>query len=174
MMRQYAGNRIGLSVVGVVLLGGGAYTFLRGTGRLPQAKEARVLDIDVAAYLAAHPWISWAGALALVLAAMVTVRWLLMALGWGRLGHRSGTGTALLCVGLKDMEGISRTKVRVVGGDRMRIAVTCPATADVGALVGKLDKEIVGRIRRDVGAEGMGALVRLHVRRGPANPRRGS
>ncbi|MEV4161732.1 hypothetical protein [Nonomuraea dietziae] len=164
-MRQYAGNRIGLAVVGFVLLSGGAYAFLRGSGRLSQAKDAKVLSFDVAAYLAAHPWISWVGALALVMAAMVATRWLLMALGWGRFGHRSGTGTALLCVGLKDVEGISRTKVRLVGADRMRISVTCPSNADVGAVVGKLDREIVGRIRRDVGDDGMGALVRLHVRR---------
>ncbi|MFE3453157.1 hypothetical protein ACFXJ8_29965 [Nonomuraea sp. NPDC059194] len=165
MMRPYSGNRIGLGVVGALLLGAGAYAYLRGAGLLGRGRNARVLGDDVTGYVAAHPWILWGIALALVLAAMLATRWLFKALGWGRLGHRSGTGTALLCVGLKDVDGIGRTSVRVVDQDRLRMAVTCPATADVGAVVTKLDREIVGRVRRDVGDNDMGAIVRVHVRR---------
>ncbi|MET9342885.1 hypothetical protein ACWENQ_28385 [Nonomuraea sp. NPDC004354] len=164
-MRQYGGNRIGLGVVGGVLLGLGGYAYLRGGGELGTRRNARVLEDDVAGYVAAHPWVSWLLALVLVFAALLALRWLLIALGWGRLGNRSGTGTALLCVGLKDVDGISRTAVRVVGQDRLRIAVTCPALADVGAVVTKLNREVVGRVRRDVGVDDMGAIVRVHVRR---------
>ncbi|MEU7001381.1 hypothetical protein [Nonomuraea sp. NPDC046570] len=172
-MRQYTGNRVGLAVVGAILLGAGAYTFLRGTGTLPaQPKGARILRPGLAAYLAQHPWACWAAALVLVLLAMLALRWLLMAAGWGRIGSRDGTGTALLCVGLKDVEGVGRTRVRVVGKQRLRLAVTCPPAADVGAVAGRLDREVVGRIRREVGDDEMGALVRLHVRRsGPVSTR---
>ncbi|WP_431896657.1 hypothetical protein [Nonomuraea sp. bgisy101] len=164
-MRQYSGNRIGLGVVGAVLLGAGVYAYLRGGGELGKGRNTMVLEADLDGFVAAHPLISWGLALALVLAAMLATRWLFMALGWGRLGNRSGTGTALLCVGLKDVDGISRTSVRVVGEDRLRLAVTCPVTADVGAVVTKLDREIVGRVRRDIGEDDMGAIVRVHVRR---------
>ncbi|MEU7894729.1 hypothetical protein AB0B45_17940 [Nonomuraea sp. NPDC049152] len=164
-MRQYSGNRIGLGVVGAVLLGVGGYAYLRGAGALGKGRNARVLEADLTGYVAAHPWIAWGLALVLVLIAMLTTRWLFMALGWGRLGSRSGTGTALLCVGLKDVDGISRTSVRVVGEDRLRLAVTCPSVADVGAVVTKLNRELVSRVRRDIGDDDMGAIVRVHVRR---------
>ncbi|MFI6791063.1 hypothetical protein ACIBG4_27410 [Nonomuraea sp. NPDC050383] len=166
-MRQYAGNRVGLAVVGAVLVLLGAYAWLRADDRLSGlSPRAKVLPEQTAQIVAAQSWTLWAAALGLMLLGLVSLRWLLLCLGWGRRGVRSGTGTAMLCVGLKDVDGLSRTGVRVVGdGDHLRIAVTCAPSADVGAMVGKLDKEIVGRIRREVRDDDTGAVVRLHVRR---------
>lgn len=166
-MRQYAGNRIGLAIVGALLLLAGGYGWLRGRGELPgQPSRTKVLPERIAEAIAEQPWALWLVALVMVLLALVTLRWLVICLGWGRRGFRSGTGTAMLCVGLKDVEGLSRAGVRVVGdGARLRIAVTCPSTADVGAMAGKLDRDIVGRIRREVCDDEVGTIVRLHVRR---------
>ncbi|MEU8247605.1 hypothetical protein [Nonomuraea sp. NPDC048916] len=166
-MRQYTGNRIGLAVVGTLMLAIGGYAWMRGQDRLPGlASRAKVLPERTAQSIADQPWALWLAALGLILLALVTLRWLLVCLGWGRLGTRSGTGTAMLCVGLKDIEGLTRAAVRVMGnGSRLRISVTCPASADAGAMVGKLDREIVGRIRREVRDDDLGTLVRLHVRR---------
>ncbi|GGO73943.1 hypothetical protein [Nonomuraea cavernae] len=166
-MRQYTGNRIGLAVVGALMLVIGGYAWARGQDRLPGLpSRAKVLPERVAELIAERPWALWLLALTLVLLALVTLRWLLISLGWGRLGARSGTGTAMLCVGLKDIEGLTRAGVRVMGnGARLRVSVTCPAAADVGAMVGKLDREIVGRIRREVQDDELDTLVRLHVRR---------
>ncbi|MEV0594160.1 hypothetical protein [Nonomuraea cavernae] len=166
-MRQYAGNRIGLAVVGALMLLIGGYAWARGQDRLPGLPaRARVLPERVTELIAERPWALWLLALTLVLLALVSLRWLLISLGWGRLGTRSGTGTAMLCVGLKDIEGLTRAGVRVMGnGSRLRVSVTCPAAADVGAMVGKLDREIVGRIRREVQDDELDTLVRLHVRR---------
>ncbi|MFI6500963.1 hypothetical protein [Nonomuraea typhae] len=166
-MRQYTGNRIGLAVVGAFLLVAGIYAYLRGQDRLPGlAPRAKVLPDAGTEAVAANPWLSWGIALTLLALALVSLRWLLMCLGWGRRGARTGMGTAMLCVGLKDVEGLSRAGVRIVGeADRLRVSLACPATADVGAVVGKLDREIVGRIRREVVGEDLGAVVRLHVRR---------
>ncbi|HEX4811363.1 MAG TPA: hypothetical protein VFV66_01225 [Nonomuraea sp.] len=164
-MRQYAGNRIGLAVVGGTLLALGAYAWLRGHERflgLPQ--NAKILPPQVSRALAAEAWPLWALALALVLLSTVCLRWLLRGLGWGRRGARDGTGTAMLFVGLKGVEGLGRAGVRV-GEDGLRVTVTCPAAADVGSVVSKLDQDIVGRIRRELRDDEAPAVVRLHVRR---------
>jgi hypothetical protein len=162
-MRQYSGNRIGLTVVGFVLLGLGAYVWLRGTHLTPRA---RVLPGRLADSVAANPWALWLVALAFVLLTLVCLRWLLLAAGWGRVGQRTETGAAMLTVGLKDVDGVTATSVRVVGDvDRLRIGITCRASADVGSIVGKLDRELAGKIRREVCDNELGTLVRLHVRK---------
>jgi hypothetical protein len=166
-MRQYTGNRVGLAVVGGLLLAAGAYAWLRGHDKLPGLpSRAKVLPEHAAQAVAEQPWALWLVALVLLVLALVTLRWLLLGLGWGRYGARSGTGTAMLCVGLKDVDGLTRAGVRVVGdAARLRIGLTCPSTADVGSVVAKLDREIVGRIRREVRDDDLGAVVRIHVRR---------
>ncbi|MEV0163751.1 hypothetical protein ACGFJC_30420 [Nonomuraea fuscirosea] len=164
-MRRYTGNRVGLAVVGATLLGLGIYAWLRGEDRfLGLPPGARVLPAPAYRTLAEEPWPLWFLALGLMLLALVSLRWLLLCLGWGRRGTPNGTGTAMLFVGLKGVEGLGRAGVRVAD-DGLRIALTCPAAADVGAVVGKLDGDIVGRIRREVRDDETPAVVRLHVRR---------
>ncbi|MFI6604615.1 hypothetical protein ACIBHX_51050 [Nonomuraea sp. NPDC050536] len=166
-MRQYSGNRIGLAVVGGVLLAVGTFGYLRGLDHLPGlSPRGKILPERTAQLAADHSWVLWVGALGMLLLSLVCLRWLLLCLGWGRRGTRTGTGTALLCIGLKEIEGINRAGVRVVGeDDRLRVALTCPAAADVGAVVGKLEGDLVGRIRREVSNGELGAVVRVHVRR---------
>ncbi|WP_433438744.1 hypothetical protein [Nonomuraea sp. CA-141351] len=163
-MRQYTGNRMGLAIVGGTLLSLGTYAWLRGHDRffdLPAT--AKVLSAQTRKALD-EPWTLWALALSLVLLALLSLRWLLLSLGWGRRGAQNGTGTAMLFVGLKNVEGLGRAQVRV-GEHSLRIGLTCPAAADVGAVVSKLDQEIVGRIRREIRNDDAGTVVRLHVRR---------
>ncbi|MGR6923222.1 hypothetical protein ACU635_53965 [[Actinomadura] parvosata] len=164
-MRQYAGHRVGLAAVGATLLGAGVYAWLRGHDRffgLPPT--AKLLPAPAHKALAEDPWPLWFLALGLLLLAMMTLRWLLVGLGWGRRGTHNGTGTAMLFVGLKGVDGLSRAGVRVAE-DGLRIGLSCPAAADVGAVVGKLDQDIVGRIRREVRDDETPTVVRLHVRR---------
>ncbi|WP_449066437.1 hypothetical protein [Planomonospora algeriensis] len=117
-MRPYLGNRIGLTVTGLVLAGAGAYGVLRGLGEIPgQAAGAPVLDPGLPARLAEDPGAGWLAALVLVVLGLVSVRWLLRSLGWGRRGRRSETGIAMLGVALKEVEGLSRVRVRTVEGD---------------------------------------------------------
>ncbi|MEU6718166.1 hypothetical protein ABZ897_42435 [Nonomuraea sp. NPDC046802] len=164
-MRQYTGNRVGLAVVGGTLASLGIYAWLRGHDRffdLPP--NARVLPAHTTRSLSEEPWPLWGLALGLLLLSLVSLRWLLLCLGWGRRGAHNGTGTAMLFVGLKGVDGLSRTGVRV-GEDALRITLTCPSAADVGAVVNKLDQDIVGRIRREIRDDEAGTVVRLHVRR---------
>ncbi|NBE92477.1 hypothetical protein FE391_03085 [Nonomuraea sp. KC401] len=164
-MRQYAGNRIGLAVVGAVLAALGTYAWLRGEDRLSGLPaKGRVAPAQLHRTLAEEPWSLWLLAFALVLLSLVSLRWLLLCLGWGRRGTPNGTGTAMLFVGLKNVEGLGKARVRV-GDDGLRISVTCPSEADMGAVVGKLDQDIVGRIRREIRDDEMSTVVSLHVRR---------
>ncbi|WP_345397794.1 hypothetical protein [Nonomuraea salmonea] len=59
-MRQYAGNRVGLAVVGAILLALGGYAWLRGQDRffdLPPG--AKVLPAAARKTLAEEPWPLW-------------------------------------------------------------------------------------------------------------------
>ncbi|MET7332839.1 hypothetical protein [Nonomuraea sp. NPDC005650] len=164
-IRQYAGNRVGLAIVGGTLLGLGAYAWLRGHGRffdLPAA--TRILPAPTRRVLADEPWPLWVLALSFLLLTLVSLRWLLLSLGWGRRGAHNGTGTAMLFVGLKGVEGLGRSAVRVAENG-LHVTLTCPSTADVGAVVSKLDHDIVGRIRREISDDDASTVVRLHVRR---------
>jgi hypothetical protein len=166
-MRQYAGNRIGLAVVGGLLLALGAYAWLRCHDKLPGlSPRTKLLPDRTAQAIADQPWALWLAALVMLALALTTLRWLLLCLGWGRRGSRTGTGTAMLCIGLKDVPGLTRVSARVVGdAARLRITLACPASTDVGSVVSKLDREIVGRIRREVRDDEVGTVVRIHVRR---------
>ncbi|NRQ35241.1 hypothetical protein HII36_25940 [Nonomuraea sp. NN258] len=165
MMRQYAGNRIGLAVVGGILLAAGTLAWLRGHDRLfGLAPHAKILPAQLTRPIAEEPWPLWLLALVLLLTALTALRWLLISLGWGRRGTREDTGTAMLFVGLKGVDGLSKAGVRA-GEDGVRIAVTCPPAADVGAVVGKLDQDVVGKIRREIRDDEAATVVRLHVRR---------
>ena len=164
-MRQYTGNRIGLAVVGGPGAGAGGAAGPRAHGRfLGLPPNAKVLPAPAAHALTDAAWPLWALALALLLLALTALRWLLLCLGWGRRGAHNGTGTAMLYVGLKSVDGLSKAKVRL-GSDGLRLALTCPAATDVGAVVGKLDQDVIGRIRRELRDDETPALARLHVRR---------
>ncbi|WP_125631524.1 hypothetical protein [Nonomuraea sp. WAC 01424] len=171
MMRQYAGNRVGLALVGLTLLGAGGYAWLRGQGRLfDLPRNAKVLPAELARTLAEDPWTLWLLAFALLILSMLALRWLLLSVGWGRRGVANGTGTAMLCVGLKGVDGLGRAGVRFADNG-LRVHLTCPSDADVGAVVSKLDQDIVGRVRREVRDDETPAVVRVHVRRQRAERR---
>lgn len=164
-MRPYRGNRVGLAVVGLALAAAGLYGFLRGEGRLPWPRGERLLPRGLPAHAAEHPWAGWVAALLLTALALLSIRWLIRAVGLGRWGSRSGSATAMLGVALKEIEGLSRIRVRWVKCDRLRISVTCGPSSDLAKLVARLNRDAVGKVRRTVGDDDLGAVVRLHVGR---------
>ncbi len=160
-MRSHLGDRIGLALVGLALVGGGVIAlWLRD--RRP---AAAVLDPRIPPFLTAHPWIvPAAGALCAVIA-IVATRWLVLSTGWGRRGVRTGAGTAVLGVGLGEVDGVTGVRVRQVGERRLRASITCDPSCDPGRIVSLLDRETASRVRCSVGLPEAPVVVRLHVRR---------
>lgn len=157
-MRSHLGNRIGLGMVGLALLGGGIFALDAGRKR----PEERAVTLSCCAD---SVWLRSAGAVFAILLAVVATRWLLVALGWGRLGARTGSGVATLGVALKGAESIAKMQVRVVRARRMRIAITFMPDADPGEVITRLDHEAVSRVRGVVGPPDLPTMVRMHVRR---------
>ena len=163
-MRSHLGDRIGLAVVGLALVGTGIVALLLRARR----PGIPIFDPRITMFIGAHPWVVPAAAALSATVALVATRWLVLSSGWGRWGSRTGSGTAMLGVGLKGLDGVSGLRVRQEGERRLRISITCDPDADPGPLISRLDREAVARVRRSVGLSAAPVLVRLHVRRRPA------
>ncbi|MCT9929152.1 hypothetical protein N5079_02840 [Planotetraspora sp. A-T 1434] len=158
-MRPHVGNRIGIALVGLALLAGGVCALA------VREDHPKVRLAELGAFFAQNAWARPLAAAVAMLLALITTRWLLVALGWGRCGSRTGTGTAMLGVALKGIEGVGRIQVRLVGDKRMRVSVSLLRRADLHEVIGRLDGQAISRVRGAVDREGLPALVRVHVRR---------
>ncbi|MBX6387292.1 MAG: hypothetical protein IRZ07_30670 [Microbispora sp.] len=157
-MRPRMGNRVGLCLVGLALIAGG-FGLLTAARRRPGTVllDASVVD--------GKPWaLPLLGGAAMLLA-LVATRWLVLALGWGRVGSRTGAGIAMLGVALKGIDGIGRISVRLVRDGRLRVSVSLQRSADLRQVIRRLDESAISRVRRAVGRDDALAVVRLHVRR---------
>jgi hypothetical protein len=152
------GNRIGIGVAGLALLGGGMYVLHAGRERPGQPAVTLSCCAD-------SLWLRSAGAVLAMLLALVATRWLLVALGWGRRGRRVGSGVAMLGVALQGSDSIAKMQVRMVREHRMRIGITFAPDADPGDVIAQLDRQAVSRVRGAVGRGDVPTLVRLHIRR---------
>ncbi|GIH70597.1 hypothetical protein [Sphaerimonospora thailandensis] len=158
-LRSHLGNRVGIGLVGLALVGGGGYVM---SVRLDRPHDP---VMDLASLTAGRPW-AWplAAGVALLLALAAT-RWLLSALGWRRCGSRTASGIAMLGVALRGVDGIAGIKVRIVGERRMRVSLSLRPEADLPEVVARLDRSAISRARGAVGLPDLPAVARLHVRR---------
>jgi hypothetical protein len=154
------GNRLGIGLVGLTLLAGGGYALYTSRER----PWLRVLAVG--GCCTDGLWLRSAGAALALLFALLVTRWLLVALGWGRLGRRAAAGVAMLGVALQAAENIVKMRVRLVPERRIRIAITFAPDADPVDVIARLDREAVSRVRGVVGHDDLPAMVKLHVRRG--------
>ncbi|MEU8056373.1 hypothetical protein ACFYOK_18465 [Microbispora bryophytorum] len=162
-MRPRWGNRVGLLLVGLALVAGGLGLLTAVRGRPGVALiDASVVDGRMAD---GKPWALPLLAGAAMVLALVATRWLFLALGWGRVGSRTGAGIAMLGVALKGIDGIGHISVRLVRDGRVRISVSLRRSADLRQVIRRLDESAISRVRRAVGRDDALAVVRLHVRR---------
>ncbi|WP_066373422.1 hypothetical protein [Herbidospora mongoliensis] len=159
-MRTPIGDRVGLAVVGFVLVTGGNYVLF--------ASDARAAyKIGELAAFTAHPWARSVAAALVVLLVFVTARWLICSMGVGQDGARHGYGTATLAIALKDLPGVDKISVRAVGEEKLRVSVRCMPGAPLDEIVSRVDTEAVSRVRGAAGRDALfPVLVTLHVRRG--------
>ncbi|MEW9533021.1 hypothetical protein [Microbispora sp. NPDC049125] len=157
-MRPHLGNRVGIGLVGLALVAGGAFALSAAHDR-PNA-----LMVDLA-FFGRNAWAPPLAAGVAILLALTATRWFVGALGWGRFGSRTGAGIAMLGVALKGVEGIGKISVRVVGDRRIRVALSLRPGADLHEVIKRLDGSAISRVRRAVERPGLPTLVRLHVRR---------
>ncbi|GAB1820774.1 hypothetical protein [Herbidospora sp. RD11066] len=160
VLRTPIGDRVGLAVVGFVLVTGGNYVLF--------ASDARATyKIGELAAFTAQPWARSVAAALVVLLVFVTARWLICSMGVGQDGVRHGYGTATLAIALKDLPGVDKISVRAVGEEKLRVSVRCLPGAPLDEIVSRVDTEAVSRVRGAAGRDGLfPVLVTLHVRRG--------
>ncbi|MBP2705267.1 hypothetical protein JOL79_15735 [Microbispora sp. RL4-1S] len=162
-MRPHLGNRVGIGVVGLVLVAGAVWALAVRDAR----PAARIVDLGLVdpGFFVRNAWAPPLAAGVAMLVALTATRWLAVALGWGRCGSRTGAGTAMLGVALKGVEGVGRIQVRLVAGRRIRASVSLRPEADLHEVIRRLDESAASRVRRAVEGDTLPALVRLHVRR---------
>lgn len=152
--RTARGNRIGLAIVGTVLLLAGAGALLRGLDLLPDLlgeAEEPVTNESTRDFVADQDWFWPAVAAALIVLALLCLRWLLVqtrtgALGTLRLEPDGGRGTTrmparTLAGAIEDDLGrspyLSRPRATLTGSrtsPRLRVAASVDPAADPTAV----------------------------------------
>ncbi len=160
VLRTPIGDRIGLAVVGFVLVTGGNYVLF--------ASDARAAyKIGELAAFTAHPWARSVAAALVVLLVFVTARWLVCSMGVGQDGVRHGFGTATLAIALEDLPGVDKISVRAVGRRTSGSRYAASPAPPLDEIVSRVDTEAVSRVRGAAGRDQLfPVLVTLHVRRG--------
>lgn len=178
--RTARGNRLGLAIVGVILLAAGAFALARGFGliaRLPAGEPV----LSTAERRMAHTtaWFWWAAAGVAVIVLLLALRWLLVQ------GRSSKINTLRLDAGpdgetrmpsrvvtravehdAEDTPGIVRAHA-VLAGSRARPTLRLDLTADDRADWPRLRQDVAGRVRDHLAAglelDGLPTVVRVRM-----------
>ena len=178
--RTARGNRIGLVVVGLVLLAAGAYALARGVAVRPEllgSAHAPLTDQHVRRYPTSQSWFWPVVAGVTVMIALLALRWLAVqartdAVGDITLETRPRRGTTRLPAqaltdALEDDLTASPYVQRVnailsgsAAARRLAVTVTLTTGSDP-ATVAQRTSQALGRLRQALDAEGLEATVRL-------------
>lgn len=161
--RTARGNRLGLVIVGVILLAAGAFALGRGLGliaRLPA--DEPILSMAERRMAHTTPWFWWAAAAVAIVVLLLALRWLLVQ------GRSSKINTLRLDGGpdgdtrmpsrvvtravehdVEDTPGIVRAHA-ALAGSRSRPTLRLDLTADDRADWPRLRQDVAGRIRDDL------------------------
>lgn len=161
-------NRVVLTLLGLALLAAGALGLCLGAGVFESrgATEA-VLPQTVSTFPDGRPWFWWAVVGALVLIAVLALLWLLAQLKTDRTsrldrttdardGYTKLRASALTnavedeVVGIAGVTGAS-ADVREHGGQHVYLRVGLNDSADLAAVRGRLEDEVVAHLREGVG-----------------------
>lgn len=192
--RTARGNRIGLSLAGLVLLAGGGYLLARSLGAFgaQQAADPVYPDSAVDWVHAARPWLWLTIAALAVVVGILALRWLLVQLRSDSLGRvvvdsdrtsEPGSGRADLptqaiagAVGreIDTYPGISRVHAGLTGRPdepELRLRITVDPDADLAMVRRRITGEAIRNARTALDAEQLPTRLQLIVGR-RARPRR--
>ncbi|MEU3020768.1 MULTISPECIES: alkaline shock response membrane anchor protein AmaP [unclassified Nocardiopsis] len=186
--RSARGNRLGLVIVGVVLLAAGLAALAAGQGLLGGELAATPLLGDRVNEVLAQRWVPYAAVAVAFVAGFLALRWLLvqgMNDTVGRLhldhddsGHvemTEGAARGALEQEVSDYPGVRRARARLTeSGDRphLRLALTLEDDADVAGVWRRVRSEAIANLRGALELDQVPAVIRMSMTAPAKNPRR--
>lgn len=178
--RTARGNRIGLAVVGLILLAAGAYVLARGLAVRPEllgSAHAPLTDHDVRSYPASESWFWPVVAVVTVMITLLALRWLAVQARTDAVGDialetspRRGTTrlpAQVLTDALEDdltaspyVQRVNATLTGPAAARRLAVTVTATTGSDP-ATVAQRTSQAIERLRQALDAENVQATVRL-------------
>jgi hypothetical protein len=172
-------NRIGLALVGLLLIAGGAAALARALG-LWGSKSTPLLEGWLRNYPETHSWFWPAVAAGACVLALLGVAWLLAQARSEKIsglsfdsGEEDGTttvsakaATSALEEEITELPGVQRVRARLLGDGRhprLMLTVTYGAQADLGTLRRGIANGAVARLRGALELESLPTAVRLRL-----------
>lgn len=178
--RTARGNRLGLIIVGVLLLAAGVFVLARGLGMLPGLPAGEPV-LSAAERQMAHtrPWFWPVAAIVALVVLLLALRWLIVQgrsakIGTLRVDAGRDGGTRLPAGAVtraverdaREAPGVLRARATLVGS-RSRPGLRLDVTTDARADWPRLRGDVTGRVRDDLRdsleLDGLPTIVRLRV-----------
>ncbi|GAA5041942.1 hypothetical protein GCM10023259_011160 [Thermocatellispora tengchongensis] len=174
------GNRLGLTLLGLVLLAGGGYALARGLGAFGALRAMeRIAGPREIVFFARSPWIWWVIAAVALILALLALRWLLvqarrdaptglrLAEGPGGVTEVESSGVAnALESDVTEHPAVLRARAAVTGTGAepgVRLRMVADEEAPVDELRHHLGARAIPRMRESLEVEHLPAEVRLRL-----------
>ncbi len=186
--RSARGNRLGLVIVGVVLLAAGLAALAAGQGLFGGGVAASPLLGDQVTEVLAQPWVPYVAVAVAVVIGFLALRWL-MVQGMndtvGRLFlERNDDGNVEMSESVArgaleqevaDYPGVRRARARLTESSdqpHLRLALTLEDDADVAGVWKRVRSEAIDNLRGALDLERVPAVIRMSMTAPAKNPRR--
>ena len=186
--RSARGNRLGLVIVGTLLLVAGAAAFATGQGLFGSGPAGTPLLSDTVNEVLTGRWAPYVAVAVAFVAGFLALRWLLVqgmndTVGRLRLEHGDG-GNVEMSEGaargaleqeVAEYPGVRRAKARLTeSGDEphLRLALTLDEDADVARVWHRVRGEALANLRSALDLESVPAVIRMSMTTPAKNPRR--
>lgn len=186
--RSARGNRLGLVIVGTLLLAAGVAALAAGQGLFGSGAAGASLLSDTARGVLAGPWVPYAAVAVAFVAGFLALRWLLVQgmndtvgrlyLDRGDEGNvemSESTARGALEQEVAGYPGVRRAKARLTeSGEEphLRLALTLDEDADVARVWHRVREEALANLRSALDLESVPAVIRMSMRAPAKNPRR--
>lgn len=186
--RSARGNRLGLVIVGTLLLAAGAAALAAGQGLFGSGPAGDPLLSDTARGILAGQWVPYVAVAVAFVAGFLALRWLLVQgmndtvsrlyLDRGDEGNVEMSESAArgaLEQEVAEYPGVRRAKARLTeSGEEphLRLALTLDEDADVARVWHRVREEALANLRSSLDLESVPAVIRMSMTAPAKNPRR--